>query len=450
MNTKIHLISSELLLLIILYFSSVTTLHAQSRLENLNLNKISLNEKALNDTSGFGEYTPNKGFKIANTSMGDLNFKIFSYIRYINQTWLDSTYTNAFGRTTPIDKRQDIQLNKVNITFTGWLLDPKLLYMFYVWTNNTAQGQANQVVVAGNVNYSFNKYITLGAGISSLPGTRSLEGNFPFWLPVDNRLITDEFFRPSYTTGLWARGSFDKFQYNAMIGNNLSQLGIDAGQLDNSINTISTSLAWFPTTGEFGLNSNFGDFEDHQKVATRLGAHYTFSQEDRESQPDNDGFENVQIRFSDGTIIFTRNLFGQDISINNLTYHSSNIDAGIKYKGFSLDGAFYYRLLNEFGGTGIDSLPFDNRKDQGYLILASAMLLQKTLQLYSSYSKVIGQYGNPYGIRGGLNWYPWNNYVARFNLEYIYLRKSPVGGLSLPYLVGSDGSMFHLDFLLNF
>jgi hypothetical protein len=34
----------------------------------------------------------------------------------------------------------------------------------------------------------------------SLPGTRSVEGNFPFWLGIDTRLIADEFFRPSYTS----------------------------------------------------------------------------------------------------------------------------------------------------------------------------------------------------------------------------------------------------------
>ena len=61
---------------------------------------------------------------------------------------------------------------------------------------------AAQVVLAGNLSYTFNKYLTITAGIMSLPGTRSVEGNFPFWLAVDSRLIADEFFRPSYSSGV--------------------------------------------------------------------------------------------------------------------------------------------------------------------------------------------------------------------------------------------------------
>lgn len=226
----------------------------------------------------FGTYTPNAGFRVVTTDKGTLNFKLFTYLRYINQLGLDSTYTNSFGITSPIDRRQDIQVNKVNLTFNGWIMSPKFRYLFYVWTNNTAQGQTSQVVVAGNLQYVINEHITVGGGINSLPGVRSTEGNFPFWNTVDNRLSADEFFRPSYTTGIWAKGEIVKaVNYQVMLGNNLSQLGIDAGQLDKGINTFSGALTWFPTTGEYGLNSNYGDFEKHEKVATRLeDGHFLF------------------------------------------------------------------------------------------------------------------------------------------------------------------------------
>ena len=71
-------------------------------------------------------------------------------------------------------------------------------------------GLGAQVVFAGNLSYTFNDYFTLSAGIMSLPGTRSVEGNFPFWLGVDTRLIADEFFRPSYTSGVWASWNSEK------------------------------------------------------------------------------------------------------------------------------------------------------------------------------------------------------------------------------------------------
>ena len=100
----------------------------------------------------------------------------------------------------------------------------------------------------------FNRYVTFGAGITSLPSVRSTEGQFPYWLGVDDRLIADEFFRGSYTTGFWLKGEFaTKFKYMAMIANNLSTLGVSAAQIDNTFDTQSYMLQWLPTTGEFGL-----------------------------------------------------------------------------------------------------------------------------------------------------------------------------------------------------
>ena len=92
--------------------------------------------------------------------------------------------------------------------------------------------------------------MTLGGGITSLPSVRSTEGQFPYWLGVDDRLTSDEFFRGSYTTGFWLKGELaTKFKYMAMLGNNLSTLGVSASQLDNDLNTTAFMLQWLPTHG---------------------------------------------------------------------------------------------------------------------------------------------------------------------------------------------------------
>ena len=253
-----------------------------------------------------------------------MNVSIYSYVRYLNQKNLAPTYTNYFGVTSTLQQRQDVQINKVQIKFLGWVLNPELRYFLYAWSSNANQGQAAQVVLAGNLSYRFNKYFTLAGGIAALPGVRSTEGQFPFWLGVDERLITDEFFRPSYTSGIWARGDLtNKLRYFAMIGNNLSTLGVSAAQLDNAFNTISSMLEWDPTTGEFG--AGFGDFENHQKLATRFAGHYTTSTESAQEQPGQDSFENTQIRLSDGGVIFTPNLFGPGITVNTLRYQMASV-----------------------------------------------------------------------------------------------------------------------------
>lgn len=398
-------------------------------------------------TGAPGTYTPGAGFKVAKSDLGELSISVFSYVRYLNQMGLDSTYTDAFGNVRVLDRRQDVELNKVVVYFRGWVMDPKFRYVFYVWTSNTSMGLGAQVVVAGNLTYAFNKHFSLAGGVDGLPGVRSTEGNFPLWLPVDNRSIADEFFRPSYTMGFWVAGKIvDRVNYKAMIGNNLSQLGIDASELDNQFNTVSAALAWYPTTGEYGRRSQFGDFDQHEQVATRLAGHFTRSPEHRQGQPNTDAFDNVQIRLSDGSVIFAPNLFGAGVRIDNATYHMYCFDAGVKYRGFSLDGEFYRRWVNSFDGPGTSSLAFDELVDHGFQLLTSAMAVPQTVQLYAMYSKVFGEYGDPWDLRGGVSVYPLRNQVLRCNAEFMHVYRSPVGALSLPYAVGATGNIFYLNF----
>jgi hypothetical protein len=291
----------------------------------------------------------------------------------------------------------------------------------------------------------------VGGGINSLPGVRSTEGNFPYWLSMDNRMIADEFFRPSYTMGIWAEGRVtERLKYEAMLGNNLSQFGVDASQLDDGLNTLSLALDWFPTTGEFGPRAGFGDFVAHDRVATRLGAHFTRSDETSQGQPNTDAFENVQIRLSDGNVIFKPGLFGSGIQIRNATYQMTSIDGGVKYHGLALEGEYYWRLIDRFGGVGVEGLTFGNLLDDGYQLQASAMVMPRTLMAYASTSKVFGQYGDPWDGRLGLNWFPWKDLVIWWNFEYLYTHRSPVGAASLPYIVGGNGDTFYTSFVINF
>jgi len=403
------------------------------------------NPSAVKAPQKWGSYTDFLGFKVANTDKGDMNVAIYTYVRYLNQKGLDPTYTDAFGNVKDVQQRQEAQILKVQIKFLGWLFDPRFRYFLYAWSSNATQGQGAQVVLAGNLSYAFNDRFVLAGGITSLPGVRTTEGNFPFWLSVDNRLMADEFFRPSYTSGFWIKGDLTPtLRYQAMIGNNLSTLGVSSAQLDNHFNTIATALVWEPTTGEFGRG--FGDFEDHQQVATRLGLHYTSSTEDKQSQPNSNAFENTQIRLSDGTVVFTPNIFGQGVEVDELRYQMSTLDGGIKYKGWALEGEYYVRKLNDFQGPGTGIVP--TMWDRGFQLQASTMIVPKTFQVYLAGSYIDGNYGKPWDVRAGVNWHPWHNRVFRWNTQVMYLSRSPVGYTSLTYNVGSTGVVFNTDFEL--
>src|SRR4029077_10648121 len=171
-------------------------------------------------------------------------------------------------------------------------------------------------------------------------------------------LIADEYFRGSYTTGVWLKGGIKaQFKYMTMVAKHLSALGVSAAQLDSNFDTQSYMLQWLPTTGEFGLWGTFGDYDYHEKAATRLAVHWSHSLEDKQSQPSTNGIENSQIRLTDGSVIFTPDLFGQGITVNNVDYQMTSVDAGIKYRGLSLEGEYYRRWLTNFTGVNTGGIP---------------------------------------------------------------------------------------------
>jgi len=233
-----------------------------------------------------------------------------------------------------------------------------------------------------------------------------------------------------------------------MVANNLSILGVSATQLDNRLDTQSFMLQWLPTTGEFGLYGTFGDYDDHQKVATRLGAHYTHSLETKQEQPGTNAIENSQIRLTDGSIVFTPDLFGPGITVNAVDYRMMSLDAGIKYHGLSLEAEYYRRWLNDF--TGLNTSGIAPVTDDGYQLQSSVMVVQKTLQAYLSGSQIFGRYGDASELRTGVNWYFTRQRGLRVNAEFIQLNDCPVGYTAVPYPVGGNGPLFHINLEMNF
>lgn len=396
-----------------------------------------------------GTYDAKSGFVLVDDDDGRLNFGFTTYARYLNQNSLDASYTDSFGRVIQLDRRNELQLNKVSLNFKGWLLDPKFQYLLFAWTNNSNQGEGAQVVLAGFLRYKFANWLGVSAGIMPLPTTRSTNYSFPNWLRHDNRVMADEFYRGSYTSGVDAFGEISKgLRYRVMIGNNLSTLGVSSKELDNKFDTLSAALWWMPTTGEFGQGEGFGDYDYHEKVATYLGAHASRSTETAQGQPSENDFENSQIRLTDGTLLFSPDPFLTGGVVEKARWRMINIDAGIKYKGMSLEAQYYWRKVDEFKTIGI--VPINQLKDHGIAVQASAMPIKDLLQVYMTGSKIWGANGDPTEFSAGVNVYPFKRREMHVNLQAIKTNLSPVGGFHMPILVGSNGWVFLTDWIVMF
>jgi hypothetical protein len=202
-----------------------------------------------------------------------------------------------------------------------------------------------------------------------------------------------------------------------------------------------------PSTGEYG--AGFGDFENHEKLATRLGVHFTRSRENRQSQPSTEAFQNTQLRLSDGSLLFSPNLFGDGTTIRDATYKMTSFDGGVKLHGWELWGEYYLRWIGDFNATGTVGLP-GGLFDHGFQAQISAMAVPKLFQLYAGGSTIFGQYGTPFDARIGTNYFPWKNRILRWNNELLYLYRSPVGYTAVPYNMGSKGWVYHSNVELAF
>jgi hypothetical protein len=386
----------------------------------------------------WGDFDPGQGFLIGRNSFGELAISAYGMVRYINQMPADQMFTDHLGVEHDVDTRNDIFAHRFMIFFKGWLGTPKFIYSIVLWTVNTT----DQKAIFGVIGYQFSRQFSLYAGLNGLPGTRSIQGSHPFWLAPD-RVMADEFFRPYFTNGAWAQGEIlPGLWYNAVLGNNNSSLGIKAVELDRKL-SYGASLWYMPTTHEFGPRGAYGDWERHDKVATRFGIGAVKSPENKQTtDPDpNAAPNNTTLRLADSLNVFDDGSLAPGVWVQSVDYYVVSIDAGIKYKGFFLQAELYNRWLNNFKADG--ALPVDQIHDLGFYVQGAFYPVTKKLELYAATSQIFGDksadFSNSNEYLGGLNFYPFNSRDYRLNLQVMYVNRSPVSSTFGYYVGGQKG-----------
>jgi hypothetical protein len=333
------------------------------------------------------------------------------------------------------------------VFFKGWVANPKLVYNIFFWTVNPT----DQKNFFASMGYQHNQYFSIYAGLNGLPGTRSLQGSHPYWLGHD-RVMADEFFRPYFSNGVWAQGQLTKgFWYNVMLSNNLSALGIKATQLDREWGW-GASAWWMPTTKEFGPRGGYGDWEYHEKLATRFGVSSTYSPEERYTDSNTGATGNTTIRLQDSLNVFDTGSVAPGVTVNYVGYDLLSIDAGMKYKGIFLQTEMYFRRLHSFEADG--PLPLTEINDKGFYIQGAFFPIKKKIELYGATSQIFGDTSQGFGksseyIFGG-NWYPFNTRNHRLNMQYQKVNGSPVSSTFGYYVGGQRGSTFSTAFSVFF
>ena len=395
----------------------------------------------------WGDFAPGNGFLVGRNRAGEMSISAYALLRYVNQMPGEQTFTDHLGNERTVDGRNDIYPHRVMVFFKGWLGSEKLIYALTLWTVATTDQRA----LFGNIGYQFSRKFSLYGGLNGNPGTRSLQGSHPYWLGHD-RVMADEFFRPYFGSGIWAQGEVTPgLWYNAVMTNNNSSLGVKSSQLDRTF-SWGASTWWMPTTKEFGPRGGYGDWENHEDVATRLGLSWTWSPEQRFGNSSTNAPENTTIRLADSVNVFETGALADGVTVENVDYRIISIDAGMKYRGIFLQTEIYNRWLNDFDADGL--LPVAEIHDSGFYVQAAFFPVPKKLELYGITSQVFGDksagFDNSHEYGGGMNFYPFDTRNHRLNVQATYVDRSPVSSAFGYYVGGLKGTSLSSAFSIFF
>jgi hypothetical protein len=375
-----------------------------------------------------------------------LNFNINTQLRYLNTQSSDESFTDHLGNVREVHLRNDITVNRAMFILGGYIFDQRLRYSFTVWTS----AGAASIVVASNIGWRFNRALTVTAGYTGVPGSRSLVNTFPFFGAID-RSMADNFFRPGFTQGLWASGEPVRgLNYLAFVGNGLNTLNISAAKIDTHL--LGSGSVWWEPLGAYGepgkSRNMYDDYFSSKKVRIRVGTAYTRSREDRFSNLDQSSPENTSLYNSDGVLTFSTGAFAPGVTVDNATYRMWAIDGGIKWNGLAVNAQYFTRWLDDFVADG--PLPLASTFDRGFEWTAGTFVMPKTLVLYGRGSLVHGQFGDSHEYGGGARWYFLETERLWLNAEVIKVHRAPYTGAFTPYTAGMKGWTPMLQTVLAF
>ena len=378
--------------------------------------------------------SPEQPFELRADAWAEARYLSFSPNR---DTWTDST-----GATRPVDGFQSIEITRNIISLSGYALDPNLQYSAFIFSSTAV----NQTVYAGWINYHFSDAFDVRAGNFQVPGTREWTESIRYTLGVE-RLMATTFFRPNVSPGVWVQGNLgNQFYYTVMLANsfNRASQGIDRVTSSKALGMTS----WWEPTGDYGRGPS--DMEGHDAPSLRLGSSMFFSEED------NQGFgtsgasypEDTILRLSDGTPLFRPGALGPGIQLASARVNLWAIDAGIKYRGWSLSGEYLLRQLNGFEGSPTQPAQ-SSILDHGGLLQGGTMVIPRCLEAFGRTSFVNGPFGGGYEYGGGLNWYPYGNRDCRFTAEVLQISNCPAQNLLTGYRAGGSGTLLQVQWMLD-
>ena len=367
----------------------------------------------------------------------ELKIRMRMQFRYVGLKRDRKFWTDNAGVTHVISPRNDFEIERGRLEFSGYFFDPNLEY--YINIDADTDDQHRAIFHDFWINYVFSDALTVYIGKAFVPGSRSwLDGSTRTHLA--DRSLATTFFRPDRSIGIWAIGEpIEDVHYRFMVGNGYNTTDLKPSQLDEQF--VYSGSVWWEPLGSFG--KGYADLEHHEAPVVRIGTSFSYGAE--KPQDTGDSFaEEKFARLSDGTRLIDPGAVAPGVTVNSFDIYMWAIDAALKYRGWSANAEYYFRWLTDFGTTG-GAIPHTRLYTDGFYVDVGKMIIRRHLELVGRISLIDGFYGDSWEYAAGVNWYINGKHSNKLTFDIAILDGSPTRNSGPNFEAGQDGVLYRLQ-----
>lgn len=388
----------------------------------------------LYDSKGTGVFP--LGMKVE----GFMQVRWFEFARGITE------YTNGAPppQTLPVNNINSFNINRFMLTPNGYVASERIIWSLTIFGTTDAGSGGAQIVPLGIVGWKFNDQLSITGGTTFVAATREwIISNR--WMQGVDRSMANTFFRPGFSPGVEFNGDVldDELHFRAGVYNGIQGLkqGVDR---EGTAMAWAGNIWWEPTS-KFGLG--YSDMEYHQRPSWRFGCSGITALSPAINTIGLNP-EDTLVRLSNGAPIAAPNALGPNTQVTQFNYQLATVDAGWKYRGMALNFEYYFRLLDNFRGSG--TFERTSTFDQGGQLYFAWCVVPRTYEFYARSSALTGDYGTGQEYGGGFNWYMANSRQTRFTIEALSIHNSPAQNILYPYRAGYTGTAIQTQLCVIF
>jgi len=351
-----------------------------------------------------------------------------------------STWTDNAGIVRPIINRQDFDIERARLVFSGHAFTDQLKYFLQL------DGDTDRGHFVTFFDYwwawKFSDKREVRFGKRKNPGSRNwILGAFDTRLA--DRPFSTDFFRPGRTVGVWLVGRpSDTTYYELMVGAGFRTDNLTP--LDTSDEFAFGGTFWWDAWGDYGRLSPV-DFEFHDDPAVRLGYSWTAANQGKRGQvlPESDF-----LRLSDGTRLTQTGALAPGATVEQFHVFLLSLDAAFKHRGWSMNSEYFLRLVEDIDADM--PIPRSELFQHGFYVEGGYFVLPRKLELNAQVARVSGEFGSTSSVAAGFSWYPRETRNMKFTLDATMIDGSPVNSTGSDILLGDDGVLVRAQMQAQF